>query len=372
MKIIQVAPYYFPHIGGMENCAKAISDRLALNRHQVNVFTSDIGYKKKSKESDANLSIHYLKAWEFAHTPIIPLLFFKLLKIPQDSIIHLHVSQPFVSEIVWLVSKIKNIPYIAQVHSDIGPSGKMGFLLPFYKKIFLRRVLLSASRIIVPTADYVELISNKYKISKNNICIVPCGVDLKNFRQLTVKLHNPIRLLFVGRLQIQKNIPLLIKSFKKILDNNNFNVELNIVGEGEDRNKIIQLIKSLNLENKIHLLGALKGKRLYGRYSNSDIFILTSIYESFGIVLIEAMASGLPVIVSDIPSVRNVVINEKTGMLVSLSEVEFAKVIKEIIINPSLRKKLIANGLKEVKKYDWDSIVKRYEHLYSEVINENN
>jgi rhamnosyl/mannosyltransferase len=356
----------------MEYCIKAISERLASKGYQVEIFTSNIAHKKTSNKSIRNLSVHYLKAFEFAHTPVIPSLFFKLLMLPKNFIIHVHISQPFVPEIVWIISKIRNIPYTAHIHSDIGPSGILGFLLPLYKKVFLKPVLLSASKIIVPTTDYVNLISNKYNISLNKICVVPYGIDHTNFYKSSINMHKPARLLFVGRLQIQKNLPLLVKSFYYLINHTKLDVELNIVGDGEDRDKICKLINTLGLTDRIHLQGKLQGKNLYKMYSCSDIFVLTSSYESFGIVLIEAMASGLQIVVSNIPSVRNVVINEKTGLLSESSEKDFAMNITRILTNSSFRKKLIANGLKEVKKYNWDNIVLKYQNLYTEVKNENN
>ncbi len=371
MKIVQIVAYYPPHLGGMENSAKGTSESLAKRNHQIKVFTSDIGCKKDKLISTRNLKIYYLKSFLFANTPIIPSLFFKLMRIPKDSIMHIHIAQAFVPEIVFLVSKLRGIPYIANIRIDLEPSTKMGFLLPFYKKVFLQKVLNSSSKIIVSTKDYIDLVSKKYAISKNKIYKVPCGIDLKKFKSLSGKSHDPIRLLFVGRLSIQKNVPLLIRSYKKITEKNLRNIELHIVGDGEEKSKIINLIKAEKLENNVILHGALRGKRLYKIYSNSDIFILTSRYESFGRVLIEAMASGLPIVASNILAVRNVVENNKTGLLVKPTPEDFAKAIEKLLNNSQLREKLIKNGLEEAKKYSWDKIVEKFEDVYREVLGEN-
>jgi len=112
MNIIQVFPYYPPHLGGAEQRIKDISERLAKERHKVEVFTSDIGCEKGKLKNKKNLNINYLKSWEFAHTPIIPSLFSRLMKIPKDSIMHVHIAQALTPEIVWLVSKIRKIPKI--------------------------------------------------------------------------------------------------------------------------------------------------------------------------------------------------------------------------------------------------------------------
>lgn len=372
MKIIQVLSHYPPYLGGVENVAKEISERLAKIDYAVEVFTSNVGCKDEKSTPTNNLKIHYLKSFEFAHTTIIPSLFFKLLTIPKDSIIHLHVARAFVPEIVWLVSKIKNIPYIVHLHLDVGPSGKLGFLLPVYKKLFLEKILKSAKKIIVPTSDYISLVCQKYQISEKKICVIPSGVSLEKFKPIDHKINLPTKLLFVGRLSIQKNIPLLIKSFEHAIKNGCKNITLEIVGDGEDRSKIVDLIEDEKLQESVILHGVLRGEKLYKMFSNSDIFILTSREESFGIVLIEAMASGLPIIASDIPGLRNVVENGKTGLLVEPSIENFAKAIEKMINDHKLREKLITNGLREVKKYNWDKIVEKFEGVYKEVLYETN
>ena len=367
MKIVQIISYYPPHLGGMENAVKEMSENLAKRGHQVEVFTSNIGCKNVKLRSTKNLKIHWLLGWEFVHFPILPSLFFKLIRIPKDSIMHVHIAQAFVPEIVFLVSKLRGIPYIAHIHLDVEPSTKMGFLLPFYKKVFLQKVLSFSSKIIVPTKGYIDLVSKKYAISKNKIYEVPYGIDLKKFKSLSGKSHDLIRLLFVGRLSIQKNVPLLIRSFKKITEKNLRNIELHIVGDGEEKSKIINLIKAEKLEKKVILHGALRGKRLYKIFSNSDIFILTSRNESFGIVLIEAMASGLPIVASNILGVRDIIEKNRTGLLVKPEQEDFVKAIEKLLNNSQLREKLIKNGLEEVKKYSWDKIVEKFEDVYQSV-----
>jgi glycosyltransferase involved in cell wall biosynthesis len=84
------------------------------------------------------------------------------------------------------------------------------------------------------------------------------------------------------------------------------------------------------------------------------------------------MASGLPIVASNIPAVRNVVENNKTGLLVKLTPEDFSKGIEKLLMNSKLREKLIENGLEEVKKYNWDRIVEKFEKVYIEVLNETN
>ena len=92
--IIQVASYYPPHLGGMENVAAQIAEGFVDKGYTVSVYTSDVGYSRE-KSISAKSQVHYLKSIEVAHTPIIFTLFFRLLFLPRYSLIHLHVAQAF-------------------------------------------------------------------------------------------------------------------------------------------------------------------------------------------------------------------------------------------------------------------------------------
>lgn len=372
IKIIQVTSFYAPHIGGMEMCAQEISERLAAQGYQVEVFTSNIfpvsvdSYHDRLP-STPNLKIHYLRSLEIAHTPIIFSLFFRLLFTPRPDCIHLHIGQSFTPEVVWLVAKLRHLKYVAHLHLDVKASGHFGFLLPIYKKLILKQVLQSADRVIVPTSDYVALVNRKYQLPKEKITMIPCGVDLGKFKPKPLNLRQPTKILFVGRLTAQKNVPLLIKSFKSSLSRVDANLSLHLVGEGEKKTQIIRLIEKEKLTDKVTLYGALRGQQLYDIFRASDIFILPSREESFGIVLIEALASGLAVIASDIPGIRNVIKNNYTGLLVNPKIADITRAIKKISTDSEFRSSLITHGLHDVKKYDWNKIVDSFQTVYSQV-----
>src|SRR5437667_8635703 len=125
--------------------------------YTVSVYTPNIGYSRKAL-SNAKVRVYYLKSIEIAHTPIIFTLFFRLLALPRHSLIHLHVAQAFSPEIVYLISKLRGIPYIAHIHLDVDASGPWGFLLGPYKKLFLKPVLKSAAKLICVSEAQKKLI----------------------------------------------------------------------------------------------------------------------------------------------------------------------------------------------------------------------
>jgi len=365
MKIIQVVSMYPPHLGGMENCVREISERLAKSGNQVEIFTSDVGSPKNSQlRSSKNLKIHYLKGFEVAHTPIIPSLFIELFKIPKDSIVHVHVAQVFIPEIVSLVCLIRKIPYLVHVHTDVGPSGKFGFLLPLYKKLILRKILSAAKRIIVLTSEYKGVIDKKYHLSKN-VEIIPNGVN-EGFFTGKEFLSERINLLYVGRLTVEKNVDKLIKAV--LLLKNDF--VFNIVGSGEKKEELDKLVAETKLKNII-LHGKKTGEDLINFYKKADIFLLASDYEGLPLVLLEAMASGTPVIASGVLGIREFV--GDAGVLVDPPTSEnFAKAIDGLIKNKELKEVLNEKGREKAKKYQWNKIVEKIETVYREIQNESN
>ncbi len=173
--IIHVVSYYPPHLGGMENVVAQIAEGFVDKGYAVSVYTSDIGYSRSTMPNSKSW-VHYLKSIELAHTPIIFSLFFRLLALPCHSLIHLHVAQAFSPEIVYLISKLKGIPYIAHIHLDVDPSGPWGFLLEPYKKWFLKRVLKSAMKIICYSEAQKKCIAKKYALPLESIVVIPPGV----------------------------------------------------------------------------------------------------------------------------------------------------------------------------------------------------
>ena len=263
------------------------------------------------------------------------------MRIHKDSIMHIHAAQAFIPEVVYLISKIKKIPYVVHIHLDVGPSGKLGFLLPLYKKVILKRVLKSASKIIVPGKEYRTLINKKYDILEN-IMIIPNGVGEEFFVNKENVSSKHTNLLFVGRLDVQKNVPKLIDVASLIKSK----VVLHIIGDGEKKKEIEKLISDKNLKNVI-LHSKKTGKGLINFYKNADIFILTSDIEAMPLVLLEAMASGTPIVASDVIGIREPL--GETGILVRPPTPEnFARAIDNLIEDKILINTLSKRGRKKI------------------------
>jgi len=161
---------------------------------------------------------------------------------------------------------------------------------------------------------------------------------------------------FIGRLDPIKRIPDLLEALK-LLDNR---FVLQIFGEGEDRPRIEKTIASLNLQNRVTLHGAIA--RPQEAVASIDVLVLPSAAEGFGLVLIEAMAAGLPVVATDVPGIRDVVRDGETGLLVPVaSPPQLAAAIRHVCDNPLVRRRLIANAAADVRsRFSWDHVLPKY------------
>jgi glycosyltransferase involved in cell wall biosynthesis len=358
--IIQIISYYPPHLGGMENCAAQIAEGLVDKGYPVEVYTSDAGCSQIALPA-SKAHVHYLKCVEFAHTPVIFTLFFKLLSIPRFSVMHLHVSQAYSPEIVYLISKLKKIPFIAHIHLDVDASGPFGFLLKPYKKVFLKRVLQSASKIICLSEPQKKLIADKYALPLHAITVIPNGVGEIYFTHKTVQENTVPHLLFVGRLAPQKNLPLLLEAIAQMKEK----VHLDIVGEGEDRSNIEALIIKQRLQNVI-LHGKKTGQELIDLYKSADIFVLPSFKEGISLSMLEALAAGLPVVASDSPEIREILAG--CGLLIKdPTAANYAKALDAIVSNKSSVQKLSALSVQKARSYSWLKVLDSIEGVYQEV-----
>lgn len=364
--IVHVAGQYPPALGGMEQVVQS----LARHQHQlgldVQVVTSNQGVSGSLLETEP-FPVTRMKSAAIAHTTITPNLLPRLFRLGRNTLIHLHVSAAYTPEMVWLRSRLPGVTYVAHVHLDVLPSGPFGVLLDDYKKHVLRRVLRDAAAVIVPTEDYRSLIGAKYGLPPERIKVIRNGTDhaiIEKSRSLP-SVDGERRLLFVGRLSVQKNIPLMLEAIAVYVNRYGSGVRLAIVGEGETRNAISVLISRLKLDGIVTMFGSLHGKELESVYEQSDLLLLTSINEALPLVLIEAMAKALPIVCVDIPELRNVVTSGTNGLLVEPTPEALADAIHRLLTDQDLYSMASRNNLELSRSYGWRGIARETAAIYA-------
>ncbi len=359
--VVQVAPFYPPHLGGVEVTVQVIATSLAATR-RVEVLTTRCGASgQPALERSGLLTVRRLRAREIAHTPVAPGLVTRLIRLPRHCVVHVHIAQALTPEIVWITSRLRRRPYLAHFHLDVDPSGPAGRWLELYKRQLLARVLRGASRVIVLSAEQERFVIQQYQVSSKRVAVVPNGVPdafavvgERDFRRAA-----PLRLLFVGRLAPQKNLPDLIEAVHLM----NQEAELVIVGDGDERSRLTRQVEALGLSN-VRLPGRADRSELRGWYQWADVFVLSSHKEGMPLAVLEAMSAGLPVVATDVPGLRELCAG--TGLLVPPDPGSLARALDSLAVDPRAREQLAGQSLAAASGAGWERSLARIEKLYLE------
>lgn len=365
MKILQISSYYPPHLGGQENVVQDLSKQLAAAGHETHVLTSVRGGGKKGVTKENGVSVRRMSGREFGHAPIMPGLVPALLRTAgTKSVLHVHIGQAFTPEIVWLVSKVRRLRYIAELHIDFEPSGPAGILLPLYKRFILGRVLRSAAAVIVLNKKTERLVRRTYGV-KGKTLLMSNGIDEAYFNVSRSPLRRTpplqLRLLFVGRLSKQKNLGMLLQAIALTKKN----VHLDIVGDGEQREEIAKLIAAYKLTN-VTLHGRLERQAVLAFYKNCDALVMSSLYEAQPLVLLEAMAARIPIIGTDVIGVAEHIWG--AGIVVEPNPDAMAQGFERFCESYTYLPALVKAGYAKAEKLRWCNLRKEYEALYREVL----
>jgi glycosyltransferase involved in cell wall biosynthesis len=238
-------------------------------------------------------------------------------------------------------------------------------------KKFMRYVYPKADTIIAVSEGIKQDLIKNFNLPDNKIAVIYNPVDLKEVRmrsQETVDhawFHDDIPVIVsAGRLTKQKGYPYLIKAFSVV--RRSLPCRLMIIGEGEDKAQLIGMVRALGIDRDVEFLGFQKNPFQY--MARSSLFVLSSLYEGFGNVIVEAMALGLPVISTDCPSgPAEIIDDKKNGILVAVrDENELAQAILNVLTDRELRVHLSSEAKRKAEVFALEKITKDYRRLFSE------
>ena len=234
-----------------------------------------------------------------------------------------------------------------------------------------------ASRVITISQASKSDIIKTYNISKDRVDVVYPGIDYARFDEkssmetIKEKYNVPKRyILFVGTLQPRKNIARLIEAFDKVIkDKNMSDLSLVIIGKkGWMYEDILNTPKKLGIEDKVMFLDFVPDVDMPAFYKNAQVFVLPSLYEGFGLPILEAMKYNCPVITSNVSSLPEV--GGDAVLYVDPESVDdIAKKIAQLISDEKLREKLIEKGREQIKKFDWEKSARQVLSILEEVGN---
>lgn len=284
-------------------------------------------------------------------------------------VIHSHLEYSDLLTYVLQKRNNKNLKWVCTIH---GPWFSLFYnesKISSFTRIIFGRFLKEAFK----KADEVTFVS-KYLYDKaeeslgevvnEKGVVIHNGVDISSFKDVgSVKLKEGFNILFPGGPKLKKGGDILIKAIHKLDDKiNDLNIYIALdVPEGH---LIRKLVHEYDLESKVDFLGFLKAGEYKALLNSADILAMPSRMEPFGMVYLEAMALGVPIIASNVGGAPEIIKNLKNGILTSPEPEKVANAILELYNNAPLRKEMSKNNLKDIHKFEWDKIADEYIKIY--------
>jgi glycosyltransferase involved in cell wall biosynthesis len=265
----------------------------------------------------------------------------------------------------WWFSRNKNLSYAVSVRGGDVPGTEKGLWLFYAITAPLRRRVLRQARFI--TAPSQALADLAEKADPVRIETVPNGVDTELFRPDRTSRPDTLTLLFVGRLHPQKDVHRLIEVVQSIRDSGEQNVRARIIGDGPQRRQLETFAARQSLEKHVIFEGWVVRSKLAQAYREATFLAQFSSYEGLSNVMLEALASGLPVVASNLKANTEIVESSKNGLLVpaEVGPAELGATLVGWHQDRSLWQRLSENARQSVlERFDWSRVAARYEELF--------
>ena len=367
--------YEFPPMGGGAGRATYnIARQLALLGHDVDVLTSRANGEKACEET-GGVTIHRVpiirenihECGFFGAFVYVFFAYFKLIKLIETKdydILHYFFGLP-TGLLAVLPARHKHIPFVVSLRGSDVP-----FYDPFNKHLSLAHQLLKpVTQSIWRRANHVVALSESLRSTalktspKEKIDVIENGIDSEIFHaKRNRRVDKSFKMILVSRLIERKGIQYVIAAMSGLAD---ADISLTVVGVGKYEKKLKKMCEECGLQSVVHFYGYCPNEKLPSLYHESDVFILTSLAESFGIVFLEAMASGLPVIGGRTGGVPAIV-SAENGILVEPTSVkEIGNAIVKMKENPGMRRDMaVRNRQKVLEQYSWERVAEMYNRIY--------
>lgn len=367
MKICLVSPYDFSHPGGVSEHVRHLADELRGRDHRVFVMAP-------STELDDDHGIpDYIRIGRSVPVPgngsvaRIALSFHLARRVrgilDEHAFDVVHYHEPLSPALPITTLRFHRGANVGTFHAYARRNLGYYYARPFLKRYFKR--LHSCIAVSAPARDFVS------RYFPGDYHIVPNGIDTARF----APGHEPIpelrtpgwhTLLFVGRLEQRKGLPTLLEAYAA-LRRSRPNVRLVVAGDGPGRWGYEKYVESEAIPDVL-FMGHVPADMLPRCYASADVFCAPAVgRESFGIVLLEAMASGVPVLASAIQGFSQVVTHGETGLLVATGDpAAWTVALERILTDDGERRRLAAAGLAHSRRYDWSHIVDMVLDVYAE------
>lgn len=353
-----------------------LSKELSERGHDVTVFTSSDKSFSYEENVDGLEVYRVSPIGKIYNVPIAPSLLPTLIRKRKPDIVHGHQYPVFFSDVSSMISRFLKTPFLLHVHVVAEAKSLLSNLVSsVYYRTIGKFPLNHASLIVTPSFAYKRTIL-QMNVPEQKIRVIPYGIDMSRFNPKNdgsafrekYGCEDSKLILSVGRLNYQKGFNYLIEAASEVLQSFP-NAKFVIVGGGEELNSLKDLSTRLGLSETIVLTGAIPTAEMPEAYAAADVFVLPSIFESFGITLIEAQACGKPVVATRVGGAPEALQENETGIIVEPRDSEqLAEAITRIMTDEKTARIMGENGRKFVRtrfnlQKNVDEIIDVYEQL---------
>ena len=375
MRVLELTQRYPPALGGVERYVERLARGLGDAGASVEVVTSDVIRDRPftrgaAGRSEGTTSVRRHRGYLVAPAPngvgvVVPGMVRDVLGGKID-LVHAHAFGHFPLWAGRLAQRLRGVPFVVTPHSDPGTGSFAG-------RVWSRSQAVATLR----DADAVVALSRieaswltRLGVRPERVRVIPAGIDLEEFRDLSRDGRGTglPTLLFVGRLDPgQKGLEPLVRALALLP--REFPAQLRLVGEDwGGLAPAVALARRLGVAERLVLLGAMPRADLLREYAAATLVVLPSLFDSFPVVLLEAMATGLPVVATRVGGVPEIVEDGRSGLLVRPGDARaLADAIAAMLGDATLRARCSDAGRRRAAEFDWTALVPRYVELFREV-----
>jgi glycosyltransferase involved in cell wall biosynthesis len=356
-----------PQAGGAEVHLLEILKRIAGRGHRVTLLCSSFPGAKKTEESDGIRIIRRGSRYNF--NLVAPFAFKALLKEQKWDIVIEDINKiPFYTPLYHRLPLLVVIPHLFAdtVFKEIN------FILGLYIYLSEKPIpsIYKGFRIMVISESTKEDLV-KRGIPEGDVFVIKCGIDQALYVvNPRIEKYSAPTVIYLGRLKKYKSIDHLLTAFSLLLRRMP-EARLVIVGEGDYKARLIDLARKLNLENRVEFTGYVDKHEKVKRLQKSWVAVCPSLKEGWGLTNIEANACGTPVVASNVPGLKDSVLDGKTGLLFEYGNVkQLSQCMLKIISDEEYRENLIRGGVSWAKNFSWDETAAKTLELVENIVKE--
>jgi phosphatidylinositol alpha-mannosyltransferase len=366
VKIGLVTPYVYPLPGGVNEHVRFLYENLRLRGHDVRILTSSHGLQRSSEGDVIRIGKGFSvpsngSVGTITLSPRYVSQVQKVLDREKFDLLHFH--EPFVPFLSLVVLRQSTSVNIATFHAYAGfsPAMELGKrTLSHYAARLHGRIAVSAA-----ARHFAD------RFFPGDFKVIPNGVNVGRYQRAVPIARwqdGTLNILFVGRLEDRKGLPHLLKAYR-LVRKRGFACRLLVVGSGPQEREARRYVMTRGLQN-VEFLGRVSDAEKAQLFKTADVFVSPATgRESFGIVLLEAMAAGTPIVCSDIHGYKGVVQRGRQAILVPPRDSKaLAAGISELLADPTLRERMGAEGLERAAQFSWEHVTARVEAYYGFVI----